>query len=122
MATAVGALVDLQVTQYSPSSWSKPEYERNPRCAELPAVTLSGITGASARRTRSTARWTWQKRAKHARGKRGLKIDPSGATTCTGLSMPSFCGTNTGYATSSRKIILEMSVMADTVVPSNGQL
>ena len=38
------------------------------RCAELPAVICSGTTGASARSTRSTARCTWQKRAKHARG------------------------------------------------------
>ncbi len=63
------------------------------RCAELPAVTFSGTTGASARSTRSTARWTWQKRAKQARGKFGLKIEPSGAITLIGRVMPSFCGT-----------------------------
>jgi hypothetical protein len=51
-----------------------------------------------------------------------LKIEPFGATTCTGASMPSFWGTKTGYVASSRKIMRVMKVMAETVVPSNGQL
>ena len=66
------------------------------RCAELPAVICSGKTGASAFSTRSTARCTWQNRAKHARGYFGLKIDPCGAITLTGFSIPSFWGTKTG--------------------------
>ena len=63
------------------------------RCAELPAVTFSGTTGASARSTRSTARCTWQKRAKQERWNLGLKIEPLGAMTLIGRVMPSFCGT-----------------------------
>jgi hypothetical protein len=51
-----------------------------------------------------------------------LKIEPFGATTLIGRSIPSFCGTNTGYASSSRKIIRAMNVIAETVVPSYGQL
>ncbi len=90
--------------------------------AELPPVTLSGSASASARLTLSTTRCVWQKREKHARGKLGLKIVPFGAITFTGRSMPSFCGTKTGYVASSRKIIRVMKVIADTVVPSYGQL
>jgi hypothetical protein len=63
--------------------------------AELPAVTLSGITGASACSTKSAIRLTWQKRALVARGYEGLKMEPFGATTFTGRSMPSFWGTKT---------------------------
>ena len=36
--------------------------------------------------------------------------------------MPSFCGTKTGNATSSRKIMRAMKLIADSVVPSYGQL
>ena len=63
------------------------------RCAEFPAVTFSGITGASAFSTRSIARWSCDPRVNVARGKFGLKIDPLGAITFTGLNMPSFWGT-----------------------------
>ncbi len=90
--------------------------------AELPAVTRSGITGARARRARSTARCTWENREKVAAGYVGLKMVPSGAITFSGLSMPSFWGTNTGKATSSRNIIRVMNVNAETVVPSKAQL
>ena len=68
------------------------------------------------------ALWTWQNRAKQERGKVGLKIEPWGAMTLIGRVMPSFCGTKTGNATSSRKIIRVMNDIDETVVPSNGQL
>ena len=47
-----------------------------------------------------------------------MKIEPFGAITLTGSSMPSFCGTKTGKATSSRKIMRAMKLIADSVVPS----
>ena len=91
-------------------------------CAEFPAVTFSGITGARARSARSTARWTWENRENVAAGYFGLKIVPSGAITYSGFSMPSFCGTKTGKATSSKNIMRVIKVKAETVVPSNAQL
>src|SRR5699024_12409928 len=91
-------------------------------CAEFPAVTFSGMTGDRARSARSTARCTCENRENVAAGYFGLKIVPSGAITFSGLSIPSFCGTKTGNATSSRNIILVMNVNAETVVPSNAQL
>ena len=83
---------------------------------------FSGITGASAFRTRSIVRWSCDPRVNVARGKFGLKIEPFGAITFTGRSMPSFCGTNTGYVASSRKIMRVIRFMKATVLPSNGQL
>src|SRR5690625_5689701 len=80
------------------------------------------MTGAKARSARSTARWTCENREKVAAGYFGLKIVPSGAMTFSGFSMPSFCGTKTGKATSSKNIMRVMKVNADTVVPSNAQL
>ena len=67
------------------------------RCAALPAAICFGTTGLARQRwARSTARCAWQKRAKHARGKFGLKIEPFGAITLTGRNIPSFWGTKTG--------------------------
>ena len=61
--------------------------------ADEPAVTFSGITGASALAMQSTTRWIWLKRASAAAGYSGLKIVPLGAVTLMGRKEPSFCGT-----------------------------
>jgi len=50
------------------------------------------------------------------------RMDETGLITLTGRSIPSFCGTKTGCVASSRKIIRVMNVIAETVVPSYGQL
>ena len=67
---------------YMPLSW-----------AELPALVRSGMTGASACRMRSATRLAGVKRICVAAGKRGLNMQPSGATTVIGRKPPEFAGT-----------------------------
>ena len=47
-------------------------------------------------------------RAKHARGKLGLKMLPFGATALTGRNMPSFCGMNSSIVASSSSSVRTM--------------
>ena len=62
----------------------------NEREAELPAVTRSGRTGASASMMQSITRWHCVKRASAAAGNFGLKIEPLGAMTSMGRNDPWF--------------------------------
>ena len=80
-----------------------PEYETNDRLAELPAVTFSGRTGASALMIRSIIILHWVNLASAAAGNFGLNIEPSGAMTVIGRKEPWFDGTGTSIVSASSR-------------------
>ena len=90
--------------------------------AELPAVILLRKHRGQGPQGQVHDALDLREPGKHAAGKAGLKMVPSGAITLMGLEHPSFCGTKTAMGTSSRKIIRVMKANGRTVEPSNGQL